>query len=176
MLTYNTLARKPGAFTSMTGLTVQEFEDLVGDRRPRYDAARQERGAQTPRRRAPGGGSKPCYALRERLLMTLIWLRLYLTCDAVGVPFAVDKSTVSRYTRPLLRLLRDQGQETLGWPEEARASVDGVDGVDGAWSDPETTRRSRPTTRARRRRTRAKRSASSTNADGCAMSAPRRQG
>ena len=132
MLTYHTLARKPSAFKSMTGLTVQEFEDLLADLRPRYDAARQERGAQTPRRRAPGGGSKPRYALRERLLMTLVWLRLYLTCDAVGVLFAVDKSTVSRYTRPLLRLLRDQGQETLGWPEEARALLGTVDDADGA--------------------------------------------
>jgi len=26
MLTYETLARKPGAFTSMTGLTIDEFE------------------------------------------------------------------------------------------------------------------------------------------------------
>jgi hypothetical protein len=105
----------------MTGLTVQEFEELLADLRPRYEAARQEESVARPRRRALGGGAKPRYALRERLLMTLVWLRLYLTCEAVGVLFAVDKSTVSRYTRPLLRLLRDQGRDTLGWPEEARA-------------------------------------------------------
>ena len=64
--------------------------------------------------------------------MTLVWLRVYLTGDAVGVLFAVDKSTVSRHTRPLLRLVRDRGQETLGWPEEARALLDTADGADGA--------------------------------------------
>jgi DDE superfamily endonuclease/Helix-turn-helix of DDE superfamily endonuclease len=64
--------------------------------------------------------------------MTLVWLRLYLTCDAVGVLFGVDKSTVSRTTRPLLRLLRDGGRDTLGWPEEARALLDtDGDGGDG---------------------------------------------
>jgi len=140
MLTYDTLARKPSAFKSMTGLTVDEFEELLVDLRLRYEAARQEERAATPRQRAPGGGAKRRYALREQLLMTLVWLRLYLTCEAVGVLFAVDKSTVSRYTRPLLRLLQDQGQDTLGWPEEARALVDtaddardvgDVDGVDG---------------------------------------------
>ena len=143
MLTYDTLARKPSAFKSMTGLTVDEFEELLVDLRLRYEAERQEERAATPRQRAPGGGAKRRYALREQLLMTLVWLRLYLTCEAVGVLFAVDKSTVSRYTRPLLRLLQDQGQDTLGWPEEARAlvdtaddardvgDVDGVDGVDG---------------------------------------------
>jgi hypothetical protein len=137
MLTYDTLARKPGAFKSMTGLTVEEFEALLADLRPRYEAARQEESVARLRRRAPGGGAKPRYALREQLLMTLVWLRLYLTCEAVGVLFAVDKSTVSRYTRPLLRLLRDAGQDTLGWPEEAQAlletagEADGTDGTDG---------------------------------------------
>ncbi len=57
----------------MTGLTVQEFEDRLADLRPRYDTVRQERGAQTPRRRAPGGGSTPRYALRERLLMRITY-------------------------------------------------------------------------------------------------------
>jgi hypothetical protein len=121
MLTFDTLARKPGAFKSMTGLTVDEFEHLLADLHPRYDAARQERHAAVPRQRAPGGGAKPRDAVREQLLMTLVWLRLSLTCDAVGVLFAVDKSTVSRYTQPLLRLLREGGQETLGWPEDAQA-------------------------------------------------------
>ncbi|MGH9208632.1 MAG: transposase [Acidimicrobiales bacterium] len=122
------MAGKPGAFKSMTGLTVQEFEALLADLRPRYEAMRQEESVARLRRRAPGGGAKPRYALRERLLMTLVWLRLYLTCEAVGVLFAVDKSTVSRYTRPLLRLLRDQGRDTLGWPEEARALLDTAGG------------------------------------------------
>jgi len=130
MLTYETLAHKPGAFKSMTGLTIDEFEDLLADLRPRDEAARQERYVATPRRRAPGGGAKPRYALRERLLMTLVWLRLYLTGDVVGVLFDVDKRTVSRYTRSLLRLLRDQGRDTLGWPEEAQALLDTADGAD----------------------------------------------
>jgi len=131
MLTYDTLARKPGAFTSMTGLTIQEFEALLAELRPRYEAARQEESTARPRRRARGGGAKPRYGLRERLLMTLVWLRLSLTGEAVGVLFAVDKRTVSRYTRPLLRLLREHGQDTLGWPEEARALLDEADEADG---------------------------------------------
>ena len=130
MLTYDTLAHKPGAFKSMTGLTVQEFEALLADLRPRYEAARREECAARPRRRARGGGAKPRYALRERLLMTLVWLRLYLTAEAVGVLFAVDKSMVSRYTRPLLRLLRDLGQDTLGWPEDAQALLETADDTD----------------------------------------------
>ncbi len=130
MLTDDTLARKPSAFTSMTGVTVDEFAELLVDLRPRYEAARQDEGAARARRRAPGGGAKRRDALREQLLMTRVCLRLSLTGDAVGVLFAVDKSTVSRYTRPLLRLLPNRGQDTLGWPEEARALMDTADGVD----------------------------------------------
>lgn len=133
MLTYDTLARKPSAFKSMTGVSIDEFEELLADLRPRYEAMRQEERAATPRVRAPGGGAKRRHDLRGQLLMTLVWLRLYVTGDAVGVLFGVDKSTVSRTTRPLLRLLRDQGQDTLGWPEEARALLDTAgDGGDGS--------------------------------------------
>ncbi len=132
MLTYDTLARKPSAFKSMTGLTVDEFEELLADLRPRYEVARQEERAAHPRWRAPGGGAKRRYAVREQLLMTLVWLRLSLTGDAVGVLFGVDKSTVSRTTRPLLRLLRDHGQEMLGWPEEAQALLHTADAADAA--------------------------------------------
>ena len=59
MLSYNTLARKPGAFKSMTGRTIQECEDLLADVREPYEAARQERSSTTPRQRAPGGGPSP---------------------------------------------------------------------------------------------------------------------
>jgi len=39
MLTYNTLARKPSAFKSMAGLTVDEFKESLADLRPRYETA-----------------------------------------------------------------------------------------------------------------------------------------
>ncbi len=59
MLTYDTLAHKPGAFKSLTGLTVQEFDTLLAALCPQDEAARQEQRAATPRQRAPGGGVKP---------------------------------------------------------------------------------------------------------------------
>ncbi|MDQ2829243.1 MAG: hypothetical protein M3Y74_09360 [Chloroflexota bacterium] len=53
-MTYNPLARKPSAFTAMTGFAVQEFEELLVDLRLRDEAVRQEERAGTPRRRAGG--------------------------------------------------------------------------------------------------------------------------
>lgn len=63
---------------------------------------------------------KSRHDLTQRLLMTMVWLKLYVTLDAVGVMFEVDKGTVSRFTRPILRILRELGEDTLGWPVEAR--------------------------------------------------------
>jgi transposase len=120
MLTYQRLAAKPGAFKAMTGLSVEEFQSLLSRVRPSYEARVRSQAERADRKRAPGGGVKSRHDLTERLLMTMVWLRLYVTCDAVGVLFAVDKGTVSRFTRPILRILLELGEDTLGWPIEAR--------------------------------------------------------
>jgi hypothetical protein len=121
MLNYKQLSAKPGAFKSMTGLSVAEFEALLKRVTPRYEALVSSPTARADRQRAPGGGMKSRHDLTVRLLMTLVWLRLYVTCEAVGLLFGVDKGTVSRFTRPILAILRDLGVDSLGWPEEARA-------------------------------------------------------
>ena len=75
-----------------------------------------------------GGGGDYKLALRERLLMTLIWLRLYLNTEALGYFFGVDKSTASRNTRNLLPALRQVGDASLGWPEPPkRGQGKGID-------------------------------------------------
>lgn len=121
MLSYKQMSAKPGAFKSMTGLSLEEFQALMERVTPRYEAWVRNQTARAGRQRAPGGGVKSRHDLTERLLMTLVWLRLYVTCEAVGVLFGVDKSTVSRFTRPILAILRELGDDTLGWPDEARA-------------------------------------------------------
>jgi len=123
MLNYEQLSRKSGAFKSLIGITPDEFQALLAEVGPRYLAAEQKRLAGQERQRAPGGGLKSRHGLTERLLMTMVWLRLYLTCEAVGVLFGVDKSTVSRHTGPILHILSDIGVDTLGWSEEAQAPV-----------------------------------------------------
>ena len=141
MLNYEQLSCKPGAFKSITGISSDEFQTLLAEVSPRYRAAEQQRLLRPERRRALGGGLKSRHDVAERLLMTMVWLRLYLTCEAVGVLFGVDKSTVSRHTGPILRILRDLGADTLGWPEEAQTLVAADDtpaGSSGSSTPPET--------------------------------------
>ncbi len=131
MLNYKMLAAKKGAFKSMTGVSVEEFETLLSLVRPRYEAIVKAQVERPDRKRAPGAGEKSRYDVTERLLMTLVWLRLYVTFDAIGVLFGMDKGTVSRFTRLILLILRDLGHDTLGWPKEARELVGSADSETG---------------------------------------------
>jgi transposase len=128
MLTYEQLSSKSGAFKSLTGLSIEEFQGLLGRVRPRYEALARSQTERADRKRAPGGGLKSRHDLTQRLLMTMVWLKLYVTCEAVGFMFGVDKGTVSRFTRPILRILRELGEDTLGWPEEARELAEPAEG------------------------------------------------
>ncbi len=123
MLTLDMLLDRPEAFKSMTGLSLEEFLSLLEQVGLRYLAMVKSRVDRPDRKRAPGGGAKSRYDVADRLFMTLVWLQLYLTCEAMGVLFGARKGTVSRLIRPMLAILRDLGKDTLGWPEDASGST-----------------------------------------------------
>jgi hypothetical protein len=132
MLTLRELrAAKPGVFRSITGVSPKEFDTLLAQVEPRYQAMVKARIERADRKRAPGAGAKSRYDVADRLCMTLFWLRHYLTCEAVGFLFGVDKGTVSRFTQPILVILRDLGVDTLGWPREAREVLESTEPSDG---------------------------------------------
>jgi hypothetical protein len=115
LLTFERLRAKPTIFKAFTGVSVSEFETLVAQSTPLWVEHEQQRLTRPNRQRALGGGCKPKFGLRDQLLVTLVWLRLYLTTETLGFLFGIDKATVSRYTRALLPVLRQVGDATLGW-------------------------------------------------------------
>lgn len=114
-ISYQHMKRKPRLFKSFFGVTVAEFDELYAKVVPVWSTKEQERLSRRRRQRAIGGGRDYDLSLRERLLMTLMWLKLYLNTDVLGFLFAVDGSTVSRNVRNLLPTLRALGAATLGW-------------------------------------------------------------
>lgn len=120
MINYQRLSQKPKIFKNLTGATVHEFNELYHQTYPVWQQQEQERLSRPNRYRAIGGGRKYELKFREQLLLTLVWLRLYLNTEALGHFFGVDKSTVSRNTRRVLAALRIVGEGTLGWPEPPR--------------------------------------------------------
>lgn len=117
MITYQKLEKKPSVFKSLTGITLTEFDELSQKFVSKWEQAEQKRLTRPQRRRAIGAGRPYSLAVSELLLLTLVWLRLYLSLEALSFLFGIDKATASRNTRRVLLVLRQLGDETLGWPE-----------------------------------------------------------
>ena len=121
MLTYTRLQRKPHVFRSLTGTTVEKFDQLFDELARRYAetrAAGPTRRDRKPRRRRAGGGRPYTHSLQDRLLMTVLWLRLYPTLEVLGFWFGLDKSAVSRTVNELLPLVRDATAKAISWGTE----------------------------------------------------------
>ncbi len=124
MLDFDCLARKPAAFRSLTGLTPAEFGALLADFGPAYrrrraaaDATRRDR---LPRRRAPGAGGRYALDLRRRLLLALVWLKVYPTYEVLGLLFGLDEGNALRNARDVLEVLETLDDFPFDGPPEGR--------------------------------------------------------
>src|SRR5215210_4830131 len=96
MLTVKKLRRKPKHFHNFTGLTPQQFDELLLALQPLYEQAEEERLENPNRLRSRGAGRNFNLELPEKLLMSLMYFRLYLTQPLLGYLFDLDPSNVSR--------------------------------------------------------------------------------
>jgi hypothetical protein len=108
MFAYDTLARYPSAFRGLTGMTPAEFDDLLGAFRAALD--RRQRDSRTtrrgqPRQRAAGAGHPYRHDDRHRLLMALVWLRVYPTYELLGFFFGLHKRNAQLNVRDALAAL-----------------------------------------------------------------------
>ena len=108
MFAYETLTRYPNAFRSLTGMTPDEFDNLLTAFTAAH-ARRQRRSRTTrtgqPRQRAAGAGHPHDHDDRHRLLMALIWLRLYPTYELLGFFFDLHKRNAQLNVRDVLATL-----------------------------------------------------------------------
>ncbi len=96
MLRYDKLSRDNSAFKSFTGLSVEEFDSL-------YD--RVESGYNRIKRKDAGRPFK--LSLRDRLLMLLVYYRLYITSGLAGFLFGLDHANVLRNIHRLEPIVRE---------------------------------------------------------------------
>lgn len=100
MLTVSRLRRKPRHFHRFTGLTPAEFDSLLAEVTPAYEGTEQQksttRSGHPNRHRKAGAGRPFVLPLPERLLMGLVYLRLYTGQSILSFLFDVDQSTVCR--------------------------------------------------------------------------------
>jgi hypothetical protein len=109
MLSYDELCRHPASFPSLTGMRRAEFDDLLG-RFGRAEADLRAQGGPTrrdgeSRRRAPGAGRPYANGVADRLLMALLWLRVYPTYEVLGYFFGLHKRNAQLNVRAALAVL-----------------------------------------------------------------------
>jgi len=101
MVTYEKILAKPQAANSLIGMSLAEFERLYAEfelaHLRRMSALQYTQRHKLKRQRAVGAGRKHKYSLRDRLLMTLFWLRAYTTYKVLGMFYDLDKTTVEDY-------------------------------------------------------------------------------
>lgn len=96
MITVAKLRRKPRHFQAFTGLSVAQFDILMSQVTPVYEAAEVTRRTRAERVRQAGAGRKFRLDLPERLLLGLMYLRLYVRQSLLGYLFDLDESNISR--------------------------------------------------------------------------------
>ncbi|MFI9630187.1 transposase family protein [Streptomyces sp. NPDC052042] len=101
-------ARAACSHPALSGVSRAHFGGLLEELAPKWEAARESalrerRGGD--RRRAAGAGPKQRLVFIDRLLITLVHLRLGLPHVALAQLYGVDRSTVSGAIREVRRLL-----------------------------------------------------------------------
>jgi DDE superfamily endonuclease len=93
----------------VTGLSTQVLAELVAELGPRWQACRDARLADRPRRRAVGAGARHRLVFVDRLLATLVHLRHGVTHDVLACWFGVSRSTITRAIGEVRPLLAERG-------------------------------------------------------------------
>lgn len=72
------------------------------------------------RQRAVGGGPSFTLSMRDQLLLTVVWLRVYPTNEVGGFLFGVSDSTVSRVVNRLVVVVAKAGKDGMKMPDPGR--------------------------------------------------------
>ena len=109
MITYTKLTYRPEVACSLIGMSLPAFDKLYEDfeeaHAQRRQTMSQTRRTRQARQRAVGAGRRHSYSLRDRLLMTLFWLRVYTTYAVMGFLFDLDPTNVEDNIKDVLATL-----------------------------------------------------------------------
>ena len=109
-------ARAALSHSVFTGISRNHLDRLATELAEPFAAAREgrlhRRRGDRARHRWPGAGHPETLTLRDRLLVTLAWLRLALPHQALAVLYGVERSTISNAVRQIRPLLANRGFAT----------------------------------------------------------------
>jgi hypothetical protein len=138
MVTYAALCLNPKIFPALAGMTREEFDRLAIELAAALDRSRAtsthtKRGR--PRQRAAGGGPRATLDLPTRLLMTLLWLRVYPTYEVLGWLFGLEKSNAWENVQATLAVLESLADFPFERPAADRAKLGTKEAVSDAFPE-----------------------------------------
>jgi hypothetical protein len=114
------LRKHPAVFRSLTGLTPDVFDALLADVLPALDDADFARHDRPDRDRAVGGGRTPGLEPPDRILLAVVWLRVYPTYAVLGYLFGVSETAARRLLGWSLPVLARAGKDTMRMPDPGK--------------------------------------------------------
>ena len=137
MITFQSLSAHPRAFASLSGLNLTDFEALYQDFARAYaqDRHNSPTRAGMPRKRAAGGGSQFSQDARTRLLMTLVWLRVYSTYEVLAFFFGLHRGNAHKGVVDVLATLAAHTVFVCERPAKDRKKLRSVQAVMDAFPD-----------------------------------------
>ena len=109
-----------------------EFEVAHAQRASTSGVTRRNR---QKRQRAVGAGRRYRYDLRDRLLMTLFWLRCYMTYEVLGYFYDLDKTNIENNLKEVLATLDTMTAFTFERPTVERVKLNSPHAVMTAFPD-----------------------------------------
>jgi len=96
-------------FKSFTGLSVNQFDDVyreIESKYPEYEVKRLSSSRKERRERAVGAGRRFKLVPKDRVIMVLVYYRLYITYTLTGFMFDLDQSNICRDIEKIEGLIR----------------------------------------------------------------------
>jgi len=138
MVTYKKLFKKPQVAKRLIGMSLVEFDNFYREfetvHNERLETSTTTRRKQK-RRRAVGAGRKHRYDLRDRLLMTLFWLKAYTTYELLGFFYELNKTNIEDNLKLVLETLERMTSFDFERPSAERKKLSSVAEVMDAFPD-----------------------------------------
>lgn len=139
MITYEKLRKKPQVAKSLIGMALTEFglfyHEFESAHEERLRTSQKTRRGQKKRQRGIGAGRKHKYDLRDRLLMTLFWLKAYTTYELLGFFYDLDKTNIEDNLILILETLERMATFEFERPAAERKKLHSVAEVMDAFPD-----------------------------------------
>lgn len=139
MITYEKLLKKPQVAKSLVGMSLAEFDKFYTEfesvHTERWHASPQTRRGKRKRLRAAGAGRKYKYDLRDRLLMTLFWLKAYPTYELLGFFYDLNKTNIEDNLNFILETLVNMTRFNFERPAAERKKLSSPQEIMTAFPD-----------------------------------------